>query len=106
MNHNNMNNFGTRKRSLVFARATAVVDIEKLVWEIKNLTLKQAQILTDMLPKELGVIAASFTPARAVARGGAAEVTTETTPIMEKKTTLTLLLVMVIVVPIVAIVQA
>jgi hypothetical protein len=31
MNHNNMNNFGASRWSLVFARVAIVVDIEKLV---------------------------------------------------------------------------
>lgn len=71
---------------MVFARAAAVADIEKLVQEVKSLTLEQARILTDRLQEELGVTAASFAPAGAVAGGGAAGVATEAAPVVEEKT--------------------
>jgi len=86
MNHNNRSSLGARRRSLVFARAAAVADIEKLVQEVKSLTLEQARILTDRLQEELGVTAASFAPAGAVAGGGAAGVATEAAPVVEEKT--------------------
>jgi large subunit ribosomal protein L7/L12 len=87
MNHYNRSSLGARRRSLVFARAAAVADIEKLVQEVKSLTLEQARILTDRLQEELGVTAASFAPAGAVAGGGgAAGVATEAAPVVEEKT--------------------
>jgi hypothetical protein len=49
------------------------------------------------LKEELGVIVASFTPIKVVARGGVLKVATETPHVVEEKTTLTLLVVMVIV---------
>jgi hypothetical protein len=46
------------------------------------------------LQEELGVIVVSFAPTRAVARGGAARVAIETTPVVEEKTAIMLLLVL------------
>jgi len=61
------------------------------------LILEQARIFTNKLKEELGVIVASFTPIKVVARGGVLKVATETPHVVEEKTTLTLLVVMVIV---------
>jgi hypothetical protein len=49
--------------------------------------------VTDRLQEKLGITTASFTPAKLVARGGGAKVSTKATPIVEKKTAFTLLLV-------------
>jgi large subunit ribosomal protein L7/L12 len=76
--------YGGRRRSLV-ARASAVVDIEKLVQDVKSLTLEQARILTDRLQEELGVTAASFAPA-AGAAPGAGGAAVEAAPVVEEKT--------------------
>eukprot|EP00850_Spirogloea_muscicola_P012525 SM000081S22659 [mRNA] locus=s81:308488:315668:- [translate_table: standard] len=55
--------------------ARAAADIEKLVAEVKSLTLSEARIFTDRLQEELGVSAAAFAPAAAgpaATAGGAA----------------------------------
>jgi hypothetical protein len=57
--------------------------------------------LTDKLPEELGAIATSFAPTRAMARGGVAGVTIEVAFVVEEKMTFTLLLVMVVVIPVI-----
>ncbi|PNX91595.1 50S ribosomal protein chloroplastic-like, partial [Trifolium pratense] len=54
---------------------TAVsAEVEKLGNEISSLTLEQAKTLVDYLQDKLGVTAASFAPAAAVAAPAAAEV--------------------------------
>jgi ribosomal protein L7/L12 len=86
MNHNNKSSFRARRRGLVFARAAGVVDIEKLVQEVKSLTLEQTQILIDKLQEELGITTNSFTPAGAMAGRGTTKVVTEVVHVMEEKT--------------------
>lgn len=76
-----------RRRSSLAVRA-AVVDLERLVQDVKSLTLEQARILTDRLQEELGVTAASFGPA--VAAPGAAPA--EAAPVVEEKTEFDLML--------------
>ncbi|CAI8594511.1 unnamed protein product [Vicia faba] len=62
-------------RSTRLHRITAVsAEVEKLGNEISGLTLEQAKNLVDYLQDKLGVTAASFAPAAAVAAPAAAEV--------------------------------
>ncbi len=75
---------GNRGRRTAVVRAAAVVDIEKLVLDVKSLTLEQARIFTDRLQEELGVTAASFAPAAGAASPGAPA--TEAAPVVEEKT--------------------
>jgi hypothetical protein len=57
-------------------------------------TQELTTLVTNRLQEELGVTTVSFTPARVVIGGGAAEVVTRVTFIVEKKTVLTLLLIL------------
>lgn len=59
------------------------MDIDKLVADVKSLTLEQARILTDRLQEELGVTAAAFAPAAGVAAPGAPA---DAAPVVEEKT--------------------
>eukprot|EP00270_Netrium_digitus_P015337 TRINITY_DN535_c2_g1_i1.p2 TRINITY_DN535_c2_g1~~TRINITY_DN535_c2_g1_i1.p2 ORF type:complete len:182 (+),score=67.12 TRINITY_DN535_c2_g1_i1:71-616(+) len=77
---------GSRSRASgvnVVASATAV-DLDRLVADIKSLTLEQARVLTDRLQEELGVSAAAMMPmGGVVAAPGAAA---EAAPVVEEKT--------------------
>eukprot|EP00245_Coleochaete_scutata_P007156 TRINITY_DN22259_c0_g1_i1.p2 TRINITY_DN22259_c0_g1~~TRINITY_DN22259_c0_g1_i1.p2 ORF type:complete len:184 (-),score=71.51 TRINITY_DN22259_c0_g1_i1:766-1317(-) len=60
----------------------AVVDIEKLVSDVKGLTLEEARVFTDRLQAELGVTAAAIMPVG----GGVAAAPAEAAPVVEEKT--------------------
>eukprot|EP00252_Welwitschia_mirabilis_P000062 TRINITY_DN10038_c0_g1_i1.p1 TRINITY_DN10038_c0_g1~~TRINITY_DN10038_c0_g1_i1.p1 ORF type:complete len:183 (+),score=23.81 TRINITY_DN10038_c0_g1_i1:101-649(+) len=59
--------------------------VEQLGKDITQLTLEEARSLVDYLQEELGVSAAAFAPAAAVAAPGAAPAT-EAAPVVEEKT--------------------
>ncbi|XP_002964529.2 50S ribosomal protein L12, chloroplastic [Selaginella moellendorffii] len=67
----------------------AAADLDKLVDEVKNLTLEQARQLVERLETELGVSAATFAAPVAMA-GGAAPA--EAAPVVEEKTEFDLLI--------------
>ena len=56
----------------VVSASSATLDMDKLVSDIKTLTLEQARTLTDRLQEELGVTASAMMPMGASVGGGAA----------------------------------
>eukprot|EP00271_Cylindrocystis_brebissonii_P019719 TRINITY_DN6169_c0_g1_i1.p1 TRINITY_DN6169_c0_g1~~TRINITY_DN6169_c0_g1_i1.p1 ORF type:complete len:184 (+),score=50.66 TRINITY_DN6169_c0_g1_i1:199-750(+) len=80
------------RRNVVISASSATaegIDMEKLVLDIKSLTLEQARTLTDRLQEELGVSAAAMMP---MGGGVAAPAAAEAAPVVEEKTEFDLVL--------------
>ena len=74
----------------VVSASSATLDIDKLVSDIKTLTLEQARTLTDRLQEELGVTASAMMPMGGGAGGAAAPV--EAAAVVEEQSEFTLTL--------------